>query len=870
VAPPELLQTDLRDEIVAHLTAGTSVRLVGLPGAGRSTLASAVANTLDDAGWTVVRVYGVRALRTRPLEALAIAGLGPRADGRAGSAVSAATTQLRTAFAGSRAVLVIDDVDVLDETSSGAIAAAHALSPFPVLAASRPVPRAGVVPGSDLQPAVQVTVQALGFDVFQDLLTDLLPGPVAASLAGRLFTLSGGLPRLALTMLDLARRSGAVGDVGGTWRLTHELSATALAPTLEPFLDDLSAPARSALETLAVIGTVPEATARELASTDVLAELEAGGLLRFATRGRDVVVGLYPHAVAEYLRATVPRIRRLALADHRRGTSDDAPVPAGPPLPVWFPTPSGIEDPRYFTDEPEASGTVLNRLFLEEWYRSTLAQRAEWEREPSVLTALPYLRTLVVGDADPRTMRDIMELTPPSGDPVWRTRWTIWRANVLAEVDGDLSAALACLDEAVPDAGDLAVWLEAGRRWLETLHAAVPPEPLTIPATRVPASARQTVENMETQRRLAVGDAVGALAFDAVTEPGTDLRTGAVVDQSVWTRIEHNLALVADGRYEEALASSRDGLERGRVDLDPDIIHGHGYVVSLALLLLARVSELRAHLSVTLSVGLRSSLHRQFEAGNRSIGAALAAMEGRSDTARALARQAAELRGALGPFPVTTPTWALAQLDVYESGESPESRRRAADDLWEESRTLLARGAVFAGCVAGAMSVDFASDDERLALLETSCSGTNSALLRAVLRLARVSDATTEDALAAGRELIAEGHVLIGARALAHAAGQVQRSGDARRLRTTLTGARDLVRRHGGEPGMIVRPVHRAVGLTTREREIATLAVAGRSNEEIASQLHLSLRTVQNNLGRVFAKVGVSGRADLTRDVLGV
>jgi DNA-binding CsgD family transcriptional regulator len=64
--------------------------------------------------------------------------------------------------------------------------------------------------------------------------------------------------------------------------------------------------------------------------------------------------------------------------------------------------------------------------------------------------------------------------------------------------------------------------------------------------------------------------------------------------------------------------------------------------------------------------------------------------------------------------------------------------------------------------------------------------------------------------------------------------------------------------------------VHRAVGLTTREREIATLVIAGRANEEIASQLHLSLRTVQNNLGRVFAKVGVSGRADLTRDVLGV
>ncbi len=867
--PVELLQTDLRDQVVAHLTAGTSVELVGLPGAGRSTLVSAAADVLDDSGWTVVRVHGVRALRTRPLEALAVAGLVPRSDARAGSVVSVATTQIRSALTGARAVLVVDDVDALDETSSGVIAAAHALEPFPVLSASRPRRGAHVIPGADLQPAVQVRIQALGFDVFQDLLTDLLPGPVAAGLAGRLFTLSGGLPRLALTVLDLARRNGSVRKVDGMWRLTHELFSLALAPAIEPFLDDLTGTARSALETLALLGTVPEATARELAPTDDLAEIEEAGLLRFATRGHDLVVGLYPHAVAEYLRATVPRIRRLALADVRRASGDE-PVPAGPPLPVWFPAPSGIEDPRHLKDEPETSGTVLNRLFLEEWYRSTLERRAEWEREPSVQTALPYLRTLVVGDADRRTMHDLVELTPPTDDPVWWTRWTVWQANVLADVDDDLPAALACLDQAMPDAGDLAIWLESGRRWLETLHATVPAQPLTVAPARVPAAARQSIENVETQRRLAIGDAVGALAFDVDTVPGTDLQTRAIVDQSVWTRIEHNLALIADGRYEEALASSRVELARGRVDLDPDVIHGHGYVVSLALLVLARTSELRSHLSLTLSIGLRSSLHRQFEAGNRSIGAALAAMEGRTDTAQALAHQAAGLRGTLGPFPVTSPTWALGQLDVLEHGESPESRHRAADNLWEESRTLLQRGAVLAGCIAGALSVDFAFDEERLVVLEAACAGTNSALLRALLRLARVSGAETDDVLTVGRELIAEGHVLIGARALAHAAGSIQRTGDAQHLRATLAEARDLVRRHDGEPGIIVRPVHRAVGLTTREREIATLVIAGRANEEIASQLHLSLRTVQNNLGRVFAKVGVSGRADLTRDVLGV
>jgi DNA-binding CsgD family transcriptional regulator len=52
-------------------------------------------------------------------------------------------------------------------------------------------------------------------------------------------------------------------------------------------------------------------------------------------------------------------------------------------------------------------------------------------------------------------------------------------------------------------------------------------------------------------------------------------------------------------------------------------------------------------------------------------------------------------------------------------------------------------------------------------------------------------------------------------------------------------------------------------GLTRREREVARLAAAGRSGREIARTLHLSARTVDNHLGRAYAKLGVSGRPAL-------
>jgi len=51
--------------------------------------------------------------------------------------------------------------------------------------------------------------------------------------------------------------------------------------------------------------------------------------------------------------------------------------------------------------------------------------------------------------------------------------------------------------------------------------------------------------------------------------------------------------------------------------------------------------------------------------------------------------------------------------------------------------------------------------------------------------------------------------------------------------------------------------------LTAREREVAMLASARTSSREIAARLDLSVRTVDNYLSRVYAKLGVSSRSQL-------
>jgi DNA-binding NarL/FixJ family response regulator len=49
-------------------------------------------------------------------------------------------------------------------------------------------------------------------------------------------------------------------------------------------------------------------------------------------------------------------------------------------------------------------------------------------------------------------------------------------------------------------------------------------------------------------------------------------------------------------------------------------------------------------------------------------------------------------------------------------------------------------------------------------------------------------------------------------------------------------------------------------GLTTRERDILRLIAAGKSNQEIAAELVLSLRTVERHLSNIYDKIGAGGK----------
>jgi DNA-binding NarL/FixJ family response regulator len=111
--------------------------------------------------------------------------------------------------------------------------------------------------------------------------------------------------------------------------------------------------------------------------------------------------------------------------------------------------------------------------------------------------------------------------------------------------------------------------------------------------------------------------------------------------------------------------------------------------------------------------------------------------------------------------------------------------------------------------------------------------------------------------------LEAVGLLLHAAEAAAEAAVTHDRAGRRGSALTSVAHARRLRAQCPGAAATRIEagvPLHE---LTEREREIAELAARGQSNREIAAQLFLSIRTVNNHLNHVYTKLGFSDREHL-------
>jgi DNA-binding CsgD family transcriptional regulator len=83
------------------------------------------------------------------------------------------------------------------------------------------------------------------------------------------------------------------------------------------------------------------------------------------------------------------------------------------------------------------------------------------------------------------------------------------------------------------------------------------------------------------------------------------------------------------------------------------------------------------------------------------------------------------------------------------------------------------------------------------------------------------------------------------------------------RAQASLGRATELLRECGQVRTQLLDLTGAENSLTARELHVARLAATGQSGPSIAAKLGLSVRTVNNHLGRVYSKLGVTGRTEL-------
>ena len=148
----------------------------------------------------------------------------------------------------------------------------------------------------------------------------------------------------------------------------------------------------------------------------------------------------------------------------------------------------------------------------------------------------------------------------------------------------------------------------------------------------------------------------------------------------------------------------------------------------------------------------------------------------------------------------------------------------------------------------------------RLAELTTTTEGPLYRLIADQAKAMVTSDHRTLGA--ASDELAALGYHGFAADAATWAAEAATARGDGRSARRGRARAIMLRARSEARPPTAIQAAP-TDPLTTREREIATMAAAGLASKEVAARLFISTRTVDNHLAKAYRKLGVRSRADL-------
>jgi DNA-binding CsgD family transcriptional regulator len=869
VAPPIVG----RDELITEFVAGYAdpdapgALFTGPAGIGKTTLVEAIVArlTAEAPDRAVLRVHASAALTTVPFGALLhIVG----ASGEAG-AVSwpPDPTELfeRLRPAGrARLIVAVDDVPQLDAASLGLLVELVAGRHAYVLGTARstlelPGPagtltRAHGWPQRELAPLDSAAIQTMA--------DRALDGPLARGAALRLWERSGGSPLFARELITAALASGAVRPTPeGLWELVAPVSpGSRLSDLVAERVAQTSPDAARLLNLLAVAEplSAPDVAASGLRAA--IDELVADELVEAGPDGLRLAHPLYGDVLAA--RIGMLERRRLirqaidVMAQHSDGEDRAAvriaqwqlDIGAEPDLDVLV---SAARHARRARDMPSA--VLLARAALE---RTGSLEMRRILAEALMHTGHPEEADAVAGEIalpGPSTLDEleVVEHLRLLGVRVYNRLWYL----------RDPGAARHALDEAAAqwphgpatellDIHAAYVLTFEGRaaEALETLEAARPWSPDVAPQGWLSLAQARAVFGLGLEVLQGADEATTALA----TTPAAELTSDPALFDVVRAR-----GLMFTGRLANARALLDEVLERPAVRANP-------FPRAAALVTAAEVAFWSGHVATARRAADEAASAADATANSTMRAVAfghLATAAGQAGDTSAAERLLAVLSSVDLPSPVGSDEVARGIAWAQVALGRPEDARRTLVAAADTSR---ARGDAWDALW---LLVDLArlgaAADVRDPVGEL-CASMTGALAEALGAFVRALAGRSPEPLAAVTEqLAALGADLFAAEAATALESAYRRAGNGRAADAAAARAAELAARCEGArtPGLV--SLDAVVPLTTREREVATLAARGLANAEIAERLGLSARTVGNHLQNAYTKLGVSARTEL-------
>ncbi len=838
--------------------------LVGPPGVGKTRLAKECLAMGEAAGFAAALAVGSRAAREIPLGALAPLLPPTAGSSERGMAMLRKATDSLLALAGGKPLLlVVDDAHNLDDASAlvlHGLAVARTAYVVATVRSGEQVPdpvvalwKDGLAERLELGPLDQLEVA--------QLLETVLGGPVEGKVLQQFWNASEGnvlyLRELVLGSLD----AQTLVDDAGLWRLVGDVSSSPrLTDLVEARLAGLDDEEIAALELVAFGEPIGVDVIERLSSGAALERLERRGLLATELDDRRVQARLAHPLHGDVLRERTPLFRARAVC---RALADEVEA-------------SGVRRRgdvlRVALWRLDGGGTARPDLLLEAARMAAFANddkvavrlaRASFDLEPSFEAGHVLADCLYSSGETDQIEAVLSQVEPLARDDFERTAVALVRSFNLFWHLGSVDQAVGVIEAVLPQLEDPELVGEA-QGVLALYDVMANQAELGVPRVE-PLFGRHEGRAF---LQVALAGSLGLPALGRADE-AVDLAVRAygahrtmggmlVMYEPSLLRVAQELALCFLGRLHEAERLAHEGYAVA-------VGEGDGAGWAFHCLALGRVCLDRGKVVDSLRWWREGAA--LFEAVNHPgpqrwalIGQVFAhALAGDAPAARKVIDEIQSMRE--HPASLNDPDLARATAWVEVAEGDPAGAIERLRALAEADRD------------AGhpAHELDVRHDLARLGRAAEVRTRVHelAGIVAGPLAAARAGhvDALVADeaaALAAASEAFADcGASLLAAEAGEASAEAYRRAGDARAATAQQHRTAELRAACDGAVTPGLGRIDSPTPLTKRELEIALLAAKGLASKDIAAQLFVSVRTVDNHLARIYDKLGVSGRAAL-------